>query len=214
MKSKLNIVLFIGAFVLTALSVMLINRFRDQNAVASEGQIFLRQGFDFRQQRLLNKSLEPGLGSKISLVDLQTPKGEEVSSVLNGSLLLLAVVDPDCSACEYSRDMMENVRKNANELGIKYLPIVSRKLPSEVNIQRYGEALGFETCLQWASEAPAPESLRIGTPSHILTSKDGVILQVWRGTNADHATRIRMSNQISSDLYLINDVVRAIKTSK
>lgn len=107
--------------------------------------------------------------------------------------------------------MMQNIHKNTDELGIKYFPIVFRKFPSVADIQRYAETLGFETCIQWTSELPTPESLRtMGTPSHILTNKDGVILQIWHGTNKDAATRIRMSNQISSDLYLINDVVKAI----
>jgi hypothetical protein len=214
-KSKLNIALFIGAFILTLLLVMLISRFGNPNPVDSGRNIFLKEGYDFRQKRLLNKDYsEPKFGSRISLVDLCTSKRQKVSNFLDGEMILLAVVDPDCAACGSSKDMVQNVRKNANEIGIKYLPIVFRKLPPDVDIQQYAETLGFETYIQWNSEFPAPESLRtMVTPSHILMNKDGVILQIWHGTNKDAATRIRMSAQISSDLYLINDVVNAIRTN-
>lgn len=212
LKSKLNIALFIGAFILTILLVMLVSRLNNPNLASFNKNIFLKEGYDFRQKRLLNNEyLEPKFGSRINLVDLQTSKREKLSNLLNGELILFAVVDPDCVACESSKDMMQNIHKNTDELGIKYFPIVFRKFPSVADIQRYAETLGFETCIQWTSELPTPESLRtMGTPSHILTNKDGVILQIWHGTNKDAATRIRMSNQISSDLYLINDVVKAI----
>jgi len=89
---------------------------------------------------------------------------------------------------------------------------VFTKTSSDADIQRYAETLGFETCVRWSSERPTPESLStMVTPSHILTNKDGVIFQVWLGTNKDAEARRRMTGQISSDLFLINDVVKAIR---
>jgi len=210
LKSKFNIALFIGAFVLTVFLVILVSRFFSANSVASANRILLKEGYDFRQMRLLN-NLEPEIGSRIELADLQTSRREKLSSLLNGELVLMAVVDPGCIPCESSKDMMHNLRKNTDELGIKYLPIVLRRFPS-IDVQHYAETLGFETCIQWTSELPVPQLLRsMGTPSHILTTKDGLVLQVWHGTAVDQDTRIRMSDQIASDLYLIDHIIKATR---
>ena len=52
----------------------------------------------------------------------------------------------------------------------------------------------------------------LGTPSHVLLTKEGVVLQTWVGTNVDPDARMRMSRQIGSDLYLISDVIKAMQT--
>lgn len=213
MRSKLNIVLFAGAFVVTIASVIVINRVRTQSVAAREKQIFLTEGFDFRQQRALNKFLEVDLGSKINLADFQTTNGESLPKLIKGNLLLLAILDPDCSACARSHDMLSNIRTHANELGIKYLPMVLRKFPPQFDASEFANALGFDTCIQSSTNAPVGDPLaKFGTPSHVLVNKDGVILQAWQGTNPNAATRKRMADQISSDLYLISDTVNAMRS--
>jgi hypothetical protein len=50
---------------------------------------------------------------------------------------------------------------------------------------------------------------KVVTPTHVLTNEQGVILQIWFGSDRDAGIRKRMSRQISSDLLLINDVLKA-----
>lgn len=213
LKSKFRIAFFVGSFFLTLLLAMLVFRIENQDSGQPDKRIFIKEGFDFRALRSLNPDLDnPKVGAKISLADLQTSRREKLSTFGNEELLLLAVVAPDCAACKFSEDMMQNIHKTTNELGIKYLPVVFTKVSPDVDIQRYAETLGFETCVLWSSELPVPESLAtMITPSHILMNKDGVILQIWLGTNKDAETRKRMTKQISSDLFLINDIVKAIE---
>ena len=130
---------------------------------------------------------------------------------MKGELILLAVVDPGCAPCESSKDMMVTLRKNTDEIGIKYLPLVLRKFPPDTDTQRYTETLGFDTCIEWPPDAPLPDLFRsMGTPSHVLTNKDGLVLHVWHGTAVTQETRKRIADQISSDLYLIDHTVRAM----
>lgn len=79
LKSNLNIALFIGAFILTILLVMLVSRLNNPNLASFNKNIFLKEGYDFSQKRLLNNEyLEPKFGSRINLVDLQTSKREKL----------------------------------------------------------------------------------------------------------------------------------------
>ena len=210
-KRKIHLIVFVGSFILTLLLTAAVSLIWPRKETAPT--VRLKQGFDFRFYRTKDKTLsEPAIGSKINLGDLGTSRGEKVSDVLNQGLLLLVVVDPLCPACDSSIDMMGDVRKTANEIGIKYLPVVFVKTGPDFDAQKYAETFGFETCLRWRSEAPAPEPLgAMVTPSHILTTGDGVILQIWFGSDRQEEVRKRMSEQISSDLFLINDVIGAIR---
>jgi hypothetical protein len=212
-KAKFHINFFVGSFILTLLLTAIIWVFWFSRETTSK--IMLKQGFDFRLLRLNNETLsEPKIGTKINLASLETSKKEKVSSILSQRLLLFAVVDPLCPACDFSKDMMQDVRKTTNELGIKYLPVVFVKTSPDFDAQKYAETFGFETCVRWSSKSSVPESLStIVTPSHILTNKDGVILQIWFGSDKKVEVRKRMSEQVSSDLSLINDVVEAIGTN-
>lgn len=208
---KFHLIVFVGAFILTLLltsAVLLVWPLKETSPT-----VRLKQGFDFRFYRVNDKTLnEPAIGSKLNLANLGTSKDEKVSDVLNQELLLLVVVDPLCRACDHSIDMMQDIRKTTNELGIKYLPIMFVKTETDFIAQEYAETLGFETCVRWHSDSPAPESLRtMVTPSHFLTTSNGVILQTWFGSDRQAEVRKRMSEQISSDLFLISDVIRAIK---
>lgn len=83
LKSKLNIALFLGAFLATVLGVMLISRIRATDIAAAKKKIFLTEGYDFRQERLLNSNLsEPQIGSQINISDLQTSRREKLSTLV------------------------------------------------------------------------------------------------------------------------------------
>ncbi len=214
LKSKLNISLFVIAFFVTVLGVMLISRIRARDLAAANKQVFLTEGYDFRQKRLLNPtSVEPKTGTQINFSDLQTSRQEKLSAIMSGDLLLIAVLDPGCGVCQLSKDMLENLRSQTGVMGIKYLPVVLSYPTKDAEVQRYAEELGFETCIRWAGAGAPPLSLKIlGTPSHVLLTKEGVVLQTWVGTNVDPDARMRMSRQIGSDLYLISDVIKAVQT--
>ena len=156
LKSKLNISLFVIAFLATVLGVMLISRVRARDIGAANKKVFLTEGYDFRQKRLLNPaSVEPKTGTQIDFSDLQTSRREKLSTLMSGDLLLVAVLDPDCGACQLSKDMLENLRSQTGVMGIKYLPIVLNYPTKDAEVQKYAEGLGFETCIRWAG-AGAP----------------------------------------------------------
>lgn len=97
--------------------------------------------------------------------------------------------------------------------GDQVLAIVLNYPTKDAEVQRYAEELGFETCIRWAGAGAPPLSLKmLVTPSHVLLTKEGVVLQTWVGTNVDPDTRMRMSRQIASDLDLISDVSKAMQT--
>jgi len=215
LKSKLNIGLFIGAFCVTILGVVMFSRIRATETAAARKRVFLTEGFDFRQKRSLNPDFsEPQIGTRIDLADLQTSRQEKLSTLMKGDLLLIAVVDPECPACQISKDLIDNIHSKTDALGIRYLPMVLSKPPPDAEAQRYAEELGFETCLRWGGAGPPPISLKvIGTPTHVLFDKQGVVLQSWSGSNQDRDTRMRMSSQIASDLSLASDVIKALQTN-
>lgn len=212
-KAKFHIAFFAASFVLTFSIVAIILSFWFEKE--STSKIMLKQGFDFRLLRSNNDTLsEPKIGAKINLTDLETSRKEKLSDFPNKKLLLFAVVDPRCAACNFSKDMMRDIHETASELDIEYFPVVFVKTPSNFDTQRYAETLGFETCVLWSSVSTVPKSLsEMVTPSHFLTNKDGIILQIWFGSDKDAEVRKRMSQQISSDLLLVNEVVRATEIS-
>lgn len=213
LKSKFNIGLFVGAFVVTLFIAFLVFRsFTPVQSASGSRRVFLKEGYDFRQMNALNADLgQPEFGSRLALADLQTSKQQELSSLITGELLLLVVVDSACAPCESSKDIMESLRKTAAELKVAYLPIVLKKFTGDIETQRYAERLGFETCIEWPTEVPLPKLFDgTGTPTHILTTKEGLVLQMWHGTSVNQETRRRIADQISSDLYLIDHTIKAL----
>lgn len=211
-KRKFHPTVFVGAFILTLLFMAAVSVVWPRKETSPT--VRLKQGFDFRFYHTNDETLsEPAIGSKIDLVNLGTSKGERVADVLNQGLLLLVAVDPLCPACDFSIDMMRDIRRTTNELGIKYLPVVFVKTGARFDAQAYAETFGFETCALWRAESSAPEPLRsMVTPTHILTTSDGIVLQIWFGSDAQAGVRKSMSEQISSDLFLINDVIEAVRS--
>jgi hypothetical protein len=56
-----------------------------------------------------------------------------------------------------------------------------------------------------------PDSLaHITIPSHILVRNDGLVIQVWNGSNRQKETRQQIARQIVSDTLVINDTLNAV----
>jgi len=215
LKLNFNLTIFVATFLLTLSIVVFGYRVNRQIAQpVSTSKVFPKEGYDFRQKRLFNPEYsKPSIGSKIDLSEFANPKGEKLTNLAHGELVLLVFVDPGCGACEASKDMINYVRKNTEQLGIKYFGAVLEKLSSDSYAQQYADHIGVETCFQRISNSPLPESLStLGTPTHILTTSDGTVLQTWQGTDQSAAERQRMAVQISSDVALITEVVEAIQT--
>jgi len=213
LRSRLNILVFLTVFFLT-IGVVAVRRFQAARRATAESRVLLWEGFDFAHSPLHSPTRsEAGIGTRIDLKALQTSKQEAIGTVLGKKLLLMALIDPDCGPCHGSKDMIENIHAHTDELGIIYLPVV---LHPRANLEPapFVRELGFENWIQWDPNLALPEWLnRLGTPSHVLTNSDGVVLQVWPGTNVYAATRQRMAQQISSDLSLISEVLKANQTN-
>lgn len=212
-KLKPNLLLFLSGFVLTVGVVFAVSRIMNKT-VPSNPRPFLKEGYDFQQKRAFNEeNPDLQLNWQIRVSDLETTKGEKLSSRTSGNLILLAIIDPVCGACESSKDMMKELRSNASQLGIEYLPIVLESLSAET-LQHYAETMGFDTCIWWRADLSIPAGLRrMGAPVHVLLTKEGLILQTWTGTSMDPEARMRMAKQISSDLLLIDHIVKIIKSA-
>ncbi len=187
---------------------------------SSSGQkqdnLILSSGYDFRKLRLTNIDFaEPKIGENLDISKFKDQTGKAFYDVTNEQLILLAVVDEYCQACDVSKDTISEIRKTTKQLGFGYYPIFFIPAKQENNYPKFSAKLGFENYFGRDSDVAIPQSLKsMVTPTHILVNKNGIILQIWFGTNKDKEVRKVMATQISSDLFLINDIVKALSENK
>lgn len=205
--SKIHIFIFAASFALTTLIVWLLLPTNKNSE-----NIYFRQSYDLRQLRLDNPDIAIiKSGDKLDITNIKNAKGKSLSSFSNENLFLLVAIDPSCPACSFSKDMMEDIRKTTASIEVAYYPVSTALTRSNNDMEKYAQSLGFEDCFYSSSESLLSQIL---TPSHILIDKDGTILQVWFGSNQNEEVRKRMSNQISSDLFLIHDVFQVLSINQ
>lgn len=201
--SKTHIIIFAAFFVITSLIVLAVSYSKNTTATS----IWVKQGFDFRKLHTEDSNLSPyKVGDKINLSNLRNSDNQPISQVAKENLLLFVVIDPLCPACKFSKDSMNGIRKTAKTNNIGYHPILIAQSQPEIDLKSLGQEFGFQDCFQFVSDTDSSDQLKRSlTPTHILTNSDGVVVQVWAGTNKDEAIRKIMGEQISSDLLLIKD---------
>lgn len=204
--SKSYVFIFFVSFVFTTSLIWFL-----LPAKESSENMYFRKGYDFRKLRQSNSDLDTvKIGEKLNIENFSSASGKSLS-FSNERLLLLVAIDPLCPACKSSKDMVTDVRETAEKNNIAYYPVLIASNRSNIDVQKYVQELGFEDYFYWSSESAPPKSLfQSVTPSHILVSKDGVVLQAWYGSNEKKEIRKMISNQISSDILLIKDVVKVI----
>jgi hypothetical protein len=198
------------SFSLTLVAFFVFSQF--WNSEQKQNDLLISSGFDFRKLRLNNTDFaEPKIGEKIDLSKFKDKNGKTMNEVAKDQYILLAVVDELCQACDMAKDSMAEIRQTVKQLDFGYYPIFFTLTKPDNDFLKYSQKLGFENYFCRSSEVVIPQSLSsMVTPTHISVSKNGVILQLWYGTNKDKEVRKVMANQISSDLLLINDVVKTL----
>lgn len=213
--SKKQLIIFFTAFISTIAVAYFCNLF----LAPSKSKFFLQfftEGYNFRKLQSEDKDFAKyRVGDKIDLNKLVTTDDSRFTLVMRQKLLLLVVIDPVCGYCKLSKDIMEETRKTAEKIGIDYYPVLFTSNPSKANLKKYAQSLGFEESLKWENISKPPELFAgMPTPAHILVDRDGTILQIWFSSNNDEKIRKRMSDQLSADLLLINDIFKALQTNQ
>jgi hypothetical protein len=171
---------------------------------------FFTQGYNFRKFQARDKDFASyRVGEKIDIKSFLSSEGNQPPPAeTKDNLLLFVVINPRCPFCELSKDIMGEIKQTAARLNIAYHPVLISPLPPQSNLKEYAQSIGFKDSFHWKT---APEKfVLMPTPAHVLVNRDGVILQVWFSSNRDEEIRKRMSEQISSDLSLIHEVVNAV----
>lgn len=208
---KTQIFIFLASFALTILLGLLLL----PSDKKPENKYF-RQSYDFRKLRLNNSDIDTlKIGGKLELANIKDAHGNALSSFSNEKLFLLVAADPFCPACNFSKDMMKEIRDVADNLKIPYFPISVSQTSASVEMENYSRSVGFYNYLYWSAESSShlPLSQTI-TPTHILIDEKGTVIQAWYGSNKNEDVRKTMSNQISDDLLLVSDVFEAMAGSK
>lgn len=201
--SKNHILIFSVAFTVTVFAgwIVLPSKNNSQN-------LYFRQSFDLRRMRLDNSDIQTvKIGEKINAANIKTLKNETISSFADGNLFLLVLINPDCQTCNISKDLMSDIRQPISQTQILYFPLLIADTPTD-EMENYAKSLGFERALYVSSNSVFSQML---TPSHILIDKNGTVIQIWFGSSNDKETRKRIGYQISSDLFLIQDVLQWLR---
>ena len=201
--SKIQISIFLTSFALTCLFMWLL-----LPSKKNMENLYFTQGYDFHKLRRDNSDIDlVKIGEKLDVENIKDSKGNSLLSYSNQNLTLLVAIDPSCPACNFSKDMMNEISLTTKSIKVSYYPLLISSINSNFDVQKYTQSLGFVDYFYLSSETPAQNALKqIITPSHILLDEKGTVIQVWYGSNKDEEVRKRMSDQISADLILIRDI--------
>ncbi|GEM_PF-1909505 len=175
---------------------------------------FLFSGFNFRKLRDQENDWKgPEIGVKINLKKLKDGRQNSLDDAIKNKTVMLVVINPSCYYSIGTKNEMNYIREQLIPLGITYYAVTFSMPDKTTDYFKFCEVLGFgNNAFQWSlNDASAPKSLtKINIPSHILVRNDGVVIQVWPGSNSNQEVRQRMAKQIVSDTLIINDAFRAI----
>ena len=209
--SKIQISIFITSFTLTCLFMWLL-----LPSTKNTENLYFTQGYDFHKLRRDNSDIDlVKIGEKLDVENIKDSKGNSLLSYSNQNLTLLVAIDPTCPACNFSKDMMNEISVTTKSIKVSYYPLLISSINSNFDVQKYTQSLGFADYFYLLSETPSQNALKqIITPSHILIDKKGTVIQAWYGSNKDEEVRKRMSDQISADLILISDIFEISPSSQ
>jgi hypothetical protein len=144
----------------------------------------------------------PALGETIDLTSLQSQKGRSLAEAMKGhSLAMLVLVNPDCVKCNQAKDSLRALQSRVEKAGIAYYVVMIMDGSDAQKYFAYANSLNPDVeAFVWSNtEAKPPVSLAtMVTPSQILLSNEGIVVEKWAGTLQLASTRERMVNQIAS----------------
>lgn len=185
------------AFVLTAtLTALVMGWYYDSQPLSG--------GFDFSARRE-GPASGPLIGERIDLAIPKERNGRPLGEAARGSsFCMIAIIDPHCAACKVATTQMRGIERRLRTPGIPYFVVMLSDSSDSASYFQYASSLGVsssETFVWDMLEAPVPSSLsQMIVPSHLLLSKDGIVVNKWPGTHQDPAVRQRMVNQITTDV--------------
>jgi len=144
----------------------------------------------------------PALGETIDLTSLRSQKGRTLAEAIKGhSLTMLVLVDPNCVKCNEAKESLRSLQSRVQKAGIAYYVVM---ITDGSDAQKYFElAASFNPDAEafvWSNtETKPPVSLAtMMTPSQILLTNEGLVVEKWAGTLQVASTRERTIDQIAS----------------
>ena len=161
-------------------------------------------GFDFSARRE-GPASGPLIGDRIDLAIPKERNGRTLAEAVRGSsFCMIAIVDPHCAACKAATGQMRGIDRRLRKPGVPYFVLMLSDSSDTASYFQYASSLGVGSseAFVWSMlEAQAPSSLsQMVVPSHLLLSKDGIVVNKWPGTHQDPVVRQQMVNQITTDV--------------
>lgn len=163
---------------------------------------FFSSNFDYDSFRK-NVWSGPKEGERIELGGLKSCDGEVFPQVPHKSLILLAVVDPNCEMCRMSADLINNVEREAESRGLTFFVVSFASTAPKEEFFTYADSV-FKAAHSYYWEDrqldPLPSLKKMVVPSHLLIDENGVILRRFPGSSADRLIRAEMATQIIREI--------------
>ena len=129
----------------------------------------------------------PALGETIDLRSWRTRDGRTLAEVFKGhSLAMILLVNPSCGNCTSAKENFRTLREIVGQPGIPYYVLM---IPASGDTPQkyfsYVDSLKLDVeSFVWANtETKPPASLvTMAVPSHLLVTKEGLVVNKWPGT--------------------------------
>lgn len=145
----------------------------------------------------------PLISSKIDLARLVDRDNIPLERSIGEGPVMLVPIVPECGMCFLANDQMRIVKQGIEAVGVTYCLVLITPSNHASEFFDYADLFQLENskAFKWnfINGPPREELLTITTPSHILASNRGIVIQKWPGSSPTGDTRIRMANQIIAD---------------
>lgn len=189
----------IASFIIGIVATKLLMSFGSSSEMPS-----VQDGFNF-QPLLEDGRIGRGssISSKIDLARLVDKDNISLDRSIGERPVMLVPIVPECGMCILANDQMRIVKQGIEAVGITYCLVLITPSDRASEFFDYADLFQLEdsTAYKWnfTNGPPREELLTITTPSHILVSNQGIVIQKWPGSSSKGDMRIRMANQIIAD---------------
>jgi hypothetical protein len=141
----------------------------------------------------------PHPGAKLDLSGFVNSDNRQLANVAGMEQpFMLVLVDPRCALCRESADSIRRISTALREMGCNYYAVSFNPNASPSKINAYMGSLGIHgKAFAWSRQSvPLDSFAQMVTPSHLLLSADGTILETWPGSSWSRQLRQEMAEQI------------------
>jgi hypothetical protein len=141
----------------------------------------------------------PRPGVKIDLAGFVNSDHQRLANVVGMKQpFMLVLVDPKCGLCKESVDSIKRISAALRDMDCNYFAVSFNPNVSPSNLDAYMDLLGVHSkAFTWSPQsAPLDSFAQMVTPSHLLISANGAILETWPGSSWSRQLRQEMAEQI------------------